>query len=291
MSADHNKEHKPGEVPTTGHSWDGIEELDNPMPRWWLWTWYASIFWAVLYSIAYPAWPLINGATQGLLGYNRVAELQGNIDHYRDLNGPIREKLVNTELTEVSSNPELLSFARQSGAAVFKTWCAQCHGAGANGVQAAGYPSLLDDDWLWGGDIDAIYTTVTHGIRNTMSDDARYSQMPAFADMLSEEEIGQVVNYVRQISKQEHDAPLANAGATIFADNCAACHAEDGTGDRDQGAPNLTDAIWLYGGSVEALTHTVTQSRFGVMPAWNARLSEADIRSVAVYVHGLSGGE
>jgi cytochrome c oxidase cbb3-type subunit 3 len=274
MSAHHDKEHKPGEVPTTGHSWDGIEELDNPMPRWWLWTWYACIFWAVLYSIAYPAWPLINGATQGILGYNRVAELQSNIDKF----------------TEIGNDPELQSFAKQSGAAVFKTWCAQCHGSGAGG-NAGGYPNLLDDDWLWGGSIEDIHTTVTHGIRNTMSEDARFSQMPAFGEMLEETDISNVVQYVRQISGQQHDAAMATEGETVFADNCSGCHAEDGTGDRGQGAPNLTDAIWLYGGDVDALTHTVTYARAGVMPAWNARLTEADIRSVAVYVHSLGGGE
>lgn len=281
---------RPGEVETTGHQWDGIEEFNNPMPRWWLWTFYACIAWALVYSIAYPAWPMLTRATQGLLGYNRIEELNKDIDRFAALNGPIRAKLVEAELTSVPSNPELLAFANQAGAAVFKTWCAQCHGAGAAGVQASGYPNLLDDDWLWGGDVEAIHTTITHGIRNG-GDEARFSQMPAFGDQLSAEEIGQVVQYVRQMSKQDHDAAAAEAGSVLFADNCASCHAEDGTGIRDLGAPNLTDAIWLYGGDVAALTHTVKFARYGVMPAWNARLSEADIRAVAVYVHGLGGGE
>lgn len=278
-------------VATTGHEWDGIRELDNPMPRWWLWTFYACIAWALVYSIAYPAWPMISRATQGVLGYNRIEELNAEIDRFAGLNGPIRAKLVETELTEITGNPELVAFANQAGAAVFKTWCAQCHGAGAAGVQASGYPNLLDDDWLWGGDIEAIHTTVTHGIRNTTDDEARYSQMPAFGEMITAEEIGQVVQYVRQISGQDHDAAAATAGATLFADNCASCHGEDGKGDRAQGAPNLTDAIWLYGGDVASLTHTVKFARFGVMPNWNTRLSEADIRAVSVYVHGLGGGE
>jgi len=281
---------QPGEVETTGHQWDGIEELNNPMPRWWLWTFYACIVWALLYSIAYPAWPMVTRATQGVLGYNKIDELNKEIDRFAALNGPIRARLVEAELTEISGNPELVAFANQAGAAVFKTWCAQCHGAGAGGVQASGYPNLLDDDWLWGGDIEAIHTTVTHGIRNG-GDEARFSQMSAFGDMLSAAEIAQVVQYVRQISKQEHDAAQAEPGALLFADNCASCHAEDATGNRDLGAPNLTDAIWLYGGDVAALTHSVRFARYGVMPAWNARLSEADIRAVAVYVHGLGGGE
>ena len=288
--AANNKPRKPGEVETTGHSWDGIEEYNNPLPRWWLWIFYATIAWALVYSVAYPAWPLVNRATQGVLGYNRIDELNKDIERFAALNGPIREKLVATDLTEITSNPELVAFANQAGAAVFKTWCAQCHGAGAAGVQASGYPNLLDDDWLWGGDIEAIHTTVSHGIRNG-GDEARFSQMPAYGDMLSTEEISQVVQYVRKISGQDHDAVAAEAGTVLFADNCSSCHGEDGTGDRMQGAPNLTDAIWLYGGSVEALTHTVRYARYGVMPAWNTRLSESDIRAVAVYVHGLGGGE
>lgn len=280
-----------GEVQTTGHTWDGIEEYDNPMPRWWLWTFYACIVWALIYSIAYPAWPMLTRATQGVLGYNRIDELNAEIDRFAGMNAPIRARLVETELTEITSNPELVQFANQAGAAVFKTWCAQCHGAGAAGVQASGYPNLLDDDWLWGGDIESIHYTVAHGIRNTTDDDARFSQMPAFGDMLSNEEISQVVQYVRQISRQDYDAGLAGPGAEVYADNCASCHAEDGTGDRSQGAPNLTDAIWLYGGDVASLTHSVRFARYGVMPNWTTRLSEADIRAVAVYVHGLGGGE
>ncbi|MFN3292997.1 MAG: cytochrome-c oxidase, cbb3-type subunit III [Gemmobacter sp.] len=281
---------RPGEVETTGHEWDGIEEFNNPMPRWWLWTFYACIAWALVYSIAYPAWPMLTRATQGVLGYNRIEALNAEVERFAALNGPIRAQLVEAELTSIPGNPELVAFANQAGAAVFKTWCAQCHGAGAAGVQASGYPNLLDDDWLWGGDIEAIHTTITHGIRNG-SDEARFSQMPAFGDLLSAQEIGQVVQYVRQISNQDHDAAAATDGATIFAENCASCHGDDGKGNRDLGAPNLTDAIWLYGGDVAALTHTVRFARAGVMPAWNTRLSEADIRAVAVYVHGLGGGE
>lgn len=290
MSA-HKQDHKPGEVPTTGHSWDGIEEFDNPMPRWWLWTFYACIVWAIGYSIAYPAWPMLTRATQGVLGYKVQNEVAADIAHFREMNAPIRARLVEADLTTVAADADLNSFANQAGAAVFKTWCAQCHGAGAAGVQASGYPNLLDDDWLWGGSIEDIHLTVSQGIRNTDHDEARFSQMPAFKDMVSEDEVAQVVQHVRAISGQEADATLAAAGATVYADNCASCHAVDGKGDRAQGAPDLTDAIWLYGGDVAALTYTVNNARFGVMPGWSNRLSEADIRAVAVYVHGLGGGE
>lgn len=282
---------KPGDVETTGHSWDGIEEFNNPLPRWWLWTFYATIFWGVLYTIAYPAWPLISGATPGVLGFSTRAEVAEDIARFEELNAPIEAKLEAADLTAISADAELANYTQNAGAAVFKTWCAQCHGAGAAGVQGQGYPNLLDDDWLWGGSIEDIHLTISHGIRNEEDPDARYSEMPAFGELLAEEEIAGVVQYVRQISGQEADAALATAGETVFLDNCAACHAEDGTGDRFQGAPNLTDAIWLYGGSVDDITYTVENARFGVMPSWTTRLSEAEIRAVAAYVHGLGGGE
>jgi cytochrome c oxidase cbb3-type subunit 3 len=176
---------------------------------------------------------------------------------------------------------------------VFKTYCAQCHGSGAAGVEGKGYPSLLDDDWLWGGAIEDIHLTITHGIRNTTDPDARYSEMPKFGvdGLLDDAQIDAVVEHVLAISGQEHDAALAAEGVTLFADNCAACHGETGVGDRAQGAPNLTDAIWLYGGSREKVKETVTYARFGVMPGWAGRLTEDEIRAVAAYVHSRGGGE
>jgi cytochrome c oxidase cbb3-type subunit 3 len=276
---------------TTGHEWDGIKEYNKPLPRWWLWTFYATIVWAVLYTIAYPAWPGIKEATPGLLGFSTRAQVVEDIARFEEANSGINAQLASVELTEIAQDADLNQYAQNAGAAVFRTWCAQCHGSGAAGVQASGYPNLLDDDWLWGGDIEAIHTTIAHGIRNEDDPDARYSEMPAFGDMLAEEEISQVVNYVMSLSGEPQDAALAAAGETVFLDNCAACHMDDGTGDRWQGAPNLTDAIWLYGGDYETLTETVTYSRFGVMPPWTERLTEAEIRAVAVYVHGLGGGE
>jgi cytochrome c oxidase cbb3-type subunit 3 len=274
---------------TTGHEWDGIKEYNKPLPRWWLWTFYATIVWAVLYSIAYPAWPGIKAATPGLLGFSTRAEVAADIASFEEANAGINTQLASVELTEIAQDPNLNQFAQNAGGAVFRTWCAQCHGSGAAG--AKGYPNLLDDDWLWGGDIEAIHTTISHGIRNEEDPDARYSEMPAFGDLLETEEITQVVNYVMSLSGEPQDAALVAAGETVFLDNCAACHMDDGTGDRWQGAPNLTDAIWLYGGDFETLTATVTYSRFGVMPPWSERLSEAEIRAVATYVHGLGGGE
>ncbi|MFP7570895.1 cytochrome-c oxidase, cbb3-type subunit III [Marivita sp. S2033] len=274
---------------TTGHEWDGIKEYNKPLPRWWLWTLYATIIWAVLYTIAYPAWPGIKQATPGLLGFSTRAEVEKDIARFEGANSGINEQLASVELTEISADPNLTQYAQNAGGAVFRTWCAQCHGSGAAG--AKGYPNLLDDDWLWGGDIESIHATIAHGIRNEDDPDARYSEMPAFGDLLEPEEIAQVVNYVMSLSGEAQDASIVDAGETVFMDNCAACHMEDGTGDRFQGAPNLTDAIWLYGGDYDTLVETVEYSRFGVMPPWADRLNEAQIRAVATYVHGLGGGE
>ncbi len=279
------------DVPTTGHSWDGIEEFDNPMPRWWLWTFYACIVWAIGYTIAYPAWPMIKSATPGILGYATRTEFENDNIALEKANQAINDTLASVELTEISANKELNTYAKNKGAAVFRTWCAQCHGSGAAGVQANGYPNLLDNDWLWGGAIEDIHTTVTHGIRNTSDDKARFSQMPAFGDILETQDIEAVANYVMSLSGDAQDPEMVQDGATVFMDNCAACHGDNGMGDRSQGAPNLTDAIWLYGNGKENIVRQVTNARNGVMPNWNVRLDEADIRAVAIYVHSLGGGE
>ena len=281
------------QVETTGHSWDGIEEYNNPLPRWWVWVFYATIVWGIGYTIAYPAWPLITQATPGLLGASTRADVAAEIASVDAANAAIKEKLIAANLTAIGADPELAGYAERAGAAVFRTNCTTCHGSGAAGFEGKGYPNLLDDDWLWGGTMEDIHLTITHGIRNTTDPDARYSQMPAFGvdGILDETQIAQVSEHVLAISGQEHDATAAAAGATLFADNCAACHMEDGSGDRTQGAPNLTDAIWLYGGSREKIIETVTQARFGVMPNWNTRLSEDEIRAVAYYVHSRGGGE
>ncbi|MDJ1015440.1 MAG: cytochrome-c oxidase, cbb3-type subunit III [Paracoccaceae bacterium] len=292
------EEKNENQVETTGHVWDeDLEEWNNPLPRWWVWTFYATLVWGLIYTIAYPAWPLVDRATSGFLGYSSRAEVAADIDAVEQANASNMESLATIELASLSDNADLQNFAVNAGAAIFRANCSQCHGAGAAGVQASGYPNLLDDDWLWGGSIDEIAYTVSHGIRNEQSYDSRWSEMSAFGEILEEEEIAQVVAYVRSISNQEADAALAAAGETVFLDNCASCHGDDGAGMRDLGAPNLTDAIWLYGGSEELLTETITYSRFGVMPAWSEEfrgasgLSMAEVNAVAAYVHQLGGGE
>ena len=282
---------------TTGHSWDGIEEWNNPLPRWWVWTFYITIIWGVLYTIAYPAWPMINNATAGLLGYSTRADVARDIAEVVERNSGLNDKLDAIELAALPEDTALHDYAIKWGTSVFANNCSQCHGAGAAGVQASGYPNLLDDAWLWGGTMEEIAYTVTHGIRNEQSPEARWSEMPAFGEILSDEQISQVVAYVQALSGQEHEQSLAAAGETVYMDNCASCHGDDGTGIRDLGAPNLTDAIWLYGGSEDTLTETVRNSRFGVMPAWGEEyragsgLSAAEIKAVSAYVHQLGGGE
>ncbi|SEW43024.1 cytochrome c oxidase cbb3-type subunit 3 [Cognatiyoonia koreensis] len=289
MSDNTNKVDDVTGTETTGHSWDGIEELNNPLPRWWLWSFYLTIIWGVGYTIAYPAWPMISGATSGLLGYSTRAEVAAEIALVEDANAALNAELAAADLTTLADNPDLQRFASAAGASVFANNCSQCHGSGAAG--SAGFPNLLDDDWLWGGDVENIAYTIRHGIRNEADWDARWSEMPAFADILESDEIDAVVQHVIAISGDEHDAALASAGEEVFLDQCSSCHMDDGTGNRDLGAPNLTDAVWLYGGDVASLTETVQNARFGVMPPWSERLTDAQINAVTAYVHQLGGGE
>lgn len=287
------------DVGTTGHSWDGIEELNNPLPRWWVWLFYATIVWGLWYVIAYPAWPLIQRATGGYLGYSTRAEVAADIAAVNEANAALNERLAAADLNLLVADPgsELHSYAVNMGAAVFRAYCSQCHGAGAAGVQASGYPNLLDDDWLWGGTIGDIAFTVAHGIRTEQSPDARWVEMPAFDGMLDRAQIAAVTAHVRKISGQDHDAAIEAEGAQLFADNCASCHGDAGQGDRAMGAPALNDAIWLYGGSEERIAETIRNARFGVMPAWAvdyrgaSGLDPAEINAVAIYVHQLGGGE
>ncbi|MDU8928121.1 cytochrome-c oxidase, cbb3-type subunit III [Alisedimentitalea sp. MJ-SS2] len=276
---------------TTGHSWDGIEEFNNPLPRWWVWIFYATIIWGIWYTIAYPAWPGIKGATAGYLGFSTRGEVAADINAVNEANAPKNDKLASVELASIADDAELKGYAVSSGAAVFKTWCAQCHGSGAQGFK--GYPNLQDDDWLWGGSMEAIHETITIGIRSPDHEDTRINDMGAYGrdELLEKEEIEQVVNYVMSLSGEAKDASLVAAGAVVFEDNCSSCHAEGGVGDQDQGAPNLADAIWLYGGDYDSVKETVYNGRSGVMPNWDTRLSEAQIRAVTTYVHQLGGGE
>ncbi|MBL8907086.1 MAG: cytochrome-c oxidase, cbb3-type subunit III [Rhizobiales bacterium] len=277
-------------TPTTGHEWDGIKELNTPLPRWWLWTFYATIVWAIAYSIAYPAWPLINTATAGLLGYSSRADVARDIADARLAQGKWLERISTSDLDQIAADPELFAFARAGGAASFRLYCVQCHGSGAAG--ARGYPNLNDDDWLWGGTLEQIHKTLENGIRFTGDPDTRDSQMPAFADgILTPAQISDVAEYVLKLGGQTNDAVAAARGEPLFAENCASCHGETGEGNRDLGAPRLSDPIWLLNGSKDAIVAQISNPRMGVMPAWKGRLDENTIKQLAIYVHSLGGGE
>ncbi len=270
---------------TMGHDFDGIEELNTPMPRWWLISFYLTIIWGIGYTIAYPAWPMISGASAGLLGYSTRGEVAQQVDAHEAANAGLVSELNAVDLASFDPQSDLHRYAVARGASVFRAQCSQCHGAGAAG--AKGYPNLLDNDWLWGGSLQEVAHTVRHGVRNETDGDAHWSEMPAFGDILERDEITTLVDFLPNLANADWDSE----GGVLFTDNCASCHGEQGLGDRSQGAPNLADAIWLYGGDPDSLTQTITYSRFGVMPAWGQRLNEADVRAVSAFVHSLGGGE
>ncbi|MBX9796702.1 cytochrome-c oxidase, cbb3-type subunit III [Sphingomonas sp.] len=274
-----------------GHEWDGIEELDTPMPRWWLYILYATIAFSVVYTILYPAWPLASRATDGTLGWTSHGQLAQELAAEQKRKGPVLAAIAATPAEALLARPDLVRAAQEGGRAAFKVNCVQCHGSGAAGSK--GYPNLNDDDWLWGGDVATIEQTIAHGIRQPGDDATRVSQMPAFGrdGLLTAAQIQDVVSYVRFVSRQEPMSKGAQQGQALFAANCAVCHGDQARGNRELGAPNLTDAIWLYGGDRAALTQTITNARGGIMPAWHARLSPATIRMLAIYVHSLGGGE
>ena len=280
-------------VSTTGHEWDGIRELNNPLPRWWLWTFYACIVWAVVYWIAYPAWPLVSGYTSGVLGWKSREAVQVQLADLRTQRGAFAEKLEAASLEQIEANPELLAFARAQGRAAFGDNCAPCHGSGAAGSK--GYPNLNDDDWMWGGSLAQIQQTILHGIRSTDAD-AHVGDMPAFGrdGLLQRPEIVAVADYVRSLSNlpvPQGVTPDLAKGKEVFAANCAACHGADGKGNIELGAPNLTDGIWLYGSDRDTIIATLTNGRAGIMPAWAGRLDPTTIKALTVYVHALGGGQ
>ena len=277
---------EPTGTETVGHEWDGIEELNTPLPRWWLWTFYASIAWSLVYVVLYPAWPLIEKGTEGVLGWTSRGQLAKEMTAADQAHTALRTQLATVAIEQLPEDSETFRAAVAGGRAAFKVNCVQCHGAGAAG--SPGFPNLNDDDWLWGGDLKAIEYTIVHGIRQT-EDQTRISQMPAFGDgILSGAQIGAVADHVLSLTGK---APANATGAQLFAENCAVCHGQDGKGLRQFGAPDLADAIWLYGGTRADIMRQVSAPRHGVMPAWGTRLDPVTIKMLAAYVHSLGGGE
>jgi cytochrome c oxidase cbb3-type subunit III len=276
---------------TTGHEWDGLKELNTPLPRWWLWLFYATIVWALGYWVVYPAWPLISNSTQGLFGWHSRAAIVEDLAALKATRGPMMDKLASASVQEIAADQQLSDFARAVGRVAFADNCAPCHGSG--GAGGKGYPNLNDDDWLWGGKLSDIEQTVRYGARFG-DDNGHQGQMPAFGrdGILKPEQISTVADYVRSLSglPTERGADLAG-GKKIFADNCATCHGEDAKGNREVGSANLTDKIWLYGSDKDTIVQTLTNGRGGVMPAWGKRLDEPTLKSLVVYVWSFGGGE
>ncbi len=276
---------------TTGHEWDGIRELNNPLPKWWLYILYATIIWSVGYMIVYPAIPLISDYTAGTFGYSSRGEVAAELAEADAKHAKSVAVLENATLEEIRTDSNLLNFALAGGRSAYIVNCSQCHGLGAQGSK--GYPNLNDDEWLWGGSLEQISYTITHGARNTDDDDALISEMPEFLvdEFLDKNQINDVANYVMKISSQNHDQASAVRGAVVFEEECAACHAEDGSGEVELGAPALNNGIWLYGGDFDSVVETVSYSRAGVMPAWGAILEPETIKQLAIYLHSLGGGQ
>ena len=276
---------------TVGHEWDGIEELDTPMPRWWLWTLYLTIVWGVIYVVLYPAWPLVSQATEGVLGWSSRGQLAQEMERESERRAPILAALSQIPIERLPENSELMRAAIEGGRAAFRVNCVQCHGAGAAGSE--GYQNLNDDDWLWGGDLKAIEFTITHGARDHTNGETRFSQMPAFGrdGLLTPAQVADVTSYVLTLSGREQATASARRGQEVFTGNCAICHGNDGTGSREFGAPNLADAIWLFGSERETIQQRIHDPMHGVMPAWGGRLDPVTIKMLAAYVHSLGGGE
>jgi cytochrome c oxidase cbb3-type subunit 3 len=279
-------------VETTGHSWDGIKELNNPAPRWWLWVFYASVIFAIGYWVVYPAWPTLSGHTGGTKQWTEYSQLKEQQSEIMAKRSGFEARIDQTSLQDIKNSPELYEFARTAGAAAFRNNCTACHGSGAQGGK--GFPNLADDDWLWGGTLDDIYTTIRHGIRST-SPDTRQSQMPAWGKdgLLKSDEIEAVATYVEKlhVGDAAEKSPVTEQGKQIFAANCAVCHGDNGEGNQSLGAPRLNDNIWLYGGDHATIVETVYNARAGVMPTWEGRLDDRTIKELAIYVHSLGGGQ
>lgn len=275
---------------TTGHEWDGIKELNTPLPKWWLYVFYATIVWSIGYWVIYPAWPSFSGYTRGILGYNTRAEFNETMVAAAQSHQQFTDRIAAMDVEAVAADPELLRYAMAGGRAVFGENCAPCHGSGGQG--AKGFPVLADDDWIWGGDLAAIQQTVLYGVRSA-HDETRISDMPKFGTdgILDAAQIADVTQYVLSLGGRAEDAASVERGAVVFAENCAACHGEQGEGMQEVGAPSLADDIWLFGDSAEAISAQISNPRQGVMPAWDGRLNETAIKMATVYVHSLGGGQ
>lgn len=269
---------------TTGHEWDGIKELNTPLPRWWVYVFYATIVYAVIYVILYPGIP----GFDGVLDWNRRVELTEQLAEARAAQAQYVDAIRQSELAAVRDDPELLTFAMAGGEAAFADNCAPCHGQG--GAGRPGYPTLADDAWMWGGTPEAIHRTLQYGIRSDHPE-TRSSQMPAFGDFMDRGQLEAIADYVLSLSGRAPEGADLDQGGQLYAENCVACHGENGGGMTDLGAPALNDPIWLFGGEKADIIAQMAEPQHGVMPAWSGRLEPETIKMLAVYVHALGGGQ
>ena len=276
---------------TTGHEWDGIKELNTPLPKWWLYVFYACIVWAIGYWVLYPAWPTLSGYTRGVLGYSSRGEIARTMQAVADSQKAWLDKIAATDIKQIAADPELLRFAMGGGRAIFAANCAPCHGAGGQG--AKGFPNLADDSWIWGGSPEAILQTVSYGVRNGDERARPGMVMPSFGTekTLDATQINDVAEYVLSLTDRATDKAAAEKGKPIFAEQCASCHGENGQGNQEAGVPRLNGQSWLFGGTKADIVAQINHPRFGVMPVWAGRLTEAQIKMVATYVHSLGGGQ
>ena len=277
---------------TTGHEWDGIKELNTPSPRWWLVVFVCAVIYAVGYWCFYPTWPISGGNTKGSLHWTEHRELKEEEDKIKASQVKYVEKIQHSTLQQVKEDKDLYAFARDGGASAFKQNCTVCHGSGAAGGK--GFPNLNDDDWLWGGKLEDIYTTLKYGIRSG-NPKARVSQMPAFGrdGILTREQIEDVAEYVFHLHEGEkaQNTESYKRGHIIYGNQCVVCHGKDGVGGRAVGAPRHNDDIWLYGGDKNTIISVIVNAPAGVMPSWENRLDDVTIKELAIYVHSLGGGE
>lgn len=275
---------------TTGHEWDGLKELNQPLPKWWLFILYATIVWSLAYVILYPAIPWFGGATKGLLGYSQRDAVDAEVRAISAQRAVYMDRIKALSFEDIRKDPQLMAAAMTAGRVSFADNCQPCHGAGGGGNP--GYPALAAGNWLWGGTLEEIQKTITHGIR-AAGDDTRQGQMPRFgADgILKPDEIAAIADTVMAM----YGTPVPKAdvarGETLYAENCAVCHGDKGQGDRTQGAPRLASRTHLFGDDRAAVLAQINNPRHGMMPAWNTRLDAATIKALTLYVHGMGGGE
>ncbi|MBY5435393.1 cytochrome-c oxidase, cbb3-type subunit III [Rhizobium leguminosarum] len=278
---------------TTGHIWNGIKELDTPVPRGVLLFLIITHLFAILWWILYPTWPLGSTYTRGLIGTGQKQAVERKIVEADASRAPWIKKIETSSFDEIRADEKLMEKVNSSGRQLFGDNCAACHGRDGKGGRD--YPDLTDDDWIWGGEPDKIVQTMTVGV-NTTHSQSRVSQMPAFGtdEMLDRKQVSDVAAYVYSLSNSSAEAIDASqiaAGRQVFMTTCVACHGEDAKGKQDVGAPNLTDRQWIYGGGIERIIQSIHGGRQGHMPTWDERLSPAEIKVLALYVNKLGGGQ